>query len=192
MCGATSSRWARVGRNWRRGRWAGCVAFERSTGPIASGCVIGLGSAKFRKHDAVLRQMMETMRSTAVEELSTPKLREPCRRALESLQEHWPGLTRFLDDPRIPLDNNASERAVRGPALGEKELLRFGRLVVGPSGGDDVFAACHAEALETQSAEVAHRVFRELCSGWRQGPWRHSTIPALEYAPRNNAADFRP
>ena len=32
----------------------------------------------------------------------------------------WPGLVRFLDDPAIPLDNNASERAARGPVLGRK------------------------------------------------------------------------
>ena len=32
----------------------------------------------------------------------------------------WPGLTRFLDDPRIPLDNNATERALRGMVLGRK------------------------------------------------------------------------
>jgi len=32
----------------------------------------------------------------------------------------WSGLTRFLEDPRIPLDNNASERAARGPVVGRK------------------------------------------------------------------------
>ena len=32
----------------------------------------------------------------------------------------WPGLVRFLDDPAIPLDNNASERALRGIVLGRK------------------------------------------------------------------------
>lgn len=32
----------------------------------------------------------------------------------------WPGLTRFLDDPHIPLDNNATERALRGAVLGRK------------------------------------------------------------------------
>jgi transposase len=32
----------------------------------------------------------------------------------------WPGLTRFLDDPRIALDNNATERALRGMVLGRK------------------------------------------------------------------------
>ncbi len=32
----------------------------------------------------------------------------------------WKGLTRFLDDPRIPLDNNATERALRGVVIGRK------------------------------------------------------------------------
>jgi transposase len=32
----------------------------------------------------------------------------------------WTGLTRFLDNPRIPLDNNAAERAERGPVIGRK------------------------------------------------------------------------
>jgi len=32
----------------------------------------------------------------------------------------WPGLTRFLDDARIPLDNNATERGLRGLVVGRK------------------------------------------------------------------------
>ena len=32
----------------------------------------------------------------------------------------WTGLTRFLDDPRIPLDNNRTERGLRGVVLGRK------------------------------------------------------------------------
>ena len=32
----------------------------------------------------------------------------------------WTGLTRFLDDPRIPLDNNATERGLRGMVVGRK------------------------------------------------------------------------
>ena len=34
--------------------------------------------------------------------------------------ERWVGLTRFLDNPCIPLDNNAAERALRGPVVGRK------------------------------------------------------------------------
>jgi len=32
----------------------------------------------------------------------------------------WPGLTKFLTNPAIPLDNNATERAIRGVAVGRK------------------------------------------------------------------------
>jgi transposase len=32
----------------------------------------------------------------------------------------WPGLTRFLDDTRIPIDNNQAERGIRGVVLGRK------------------------------------------------------------------------
>lgn len=33
---------------------------------------------------------------------------------------NWPRLTLFLTDPRIPLDNNATERGIRGPVVGRK------------------------------------------------------------------------
>ena len=33
---------------------------------------------------------------------------------------NWDRLTRFLQDARIPLDNNATERAIRGPVVGRK------------------------------------------------------------------------
>jgi transposase len=41
-------------------------------------------------------------------------------KAVRYMLERWPGLTRFVDDPRIPLDNNAAERALRGPVVGRK------------------------------------------------------------------------
>ena len=85
-------------------------------------------SAKFQEQDALLRWAVEAMRAEAVEELSDPKLRQPCRKVLESLQEHWVGLIRFVDDPRIPMDNNASERAGRGPAVARKNFYGSGSL----------------------------------------------------------------
>jgi transposase len=85
-------------------------------------------SAKFQEQDALLQQAVESMRVGAVEELSDPKLRQPCRKVLESLQEHWTGLMRFVADPHIPLDNNASERAGRGPAVARKNFYGSGSL----------------------------------------------------------------
>ena len=33
---------------------------------------------------------------------------------------NWPKLIRFVDDARIPLDNNATERGIRGPVVGRR------------------------------------------------------------------------
>lgn len=41
-------------------------------------------------------------------------------KALSYMNGLWKGLTRFVDDPRIPLDNNATERALRGLVVGRK------------------------------------------------------------------------
>jgi transposase len=82
----------------------------------------------YRVADAELRQSVAAMLAQATAELADPQLATPCRGVLTSLQEHWDGLTRFLDDPRIPLDNNASERQVRGPAVGRKNYYGSGAL----------------------------------------------------------------
>jgi transposase len=76
--------------------------------------------------DAALRQAVTACEQQAVVELADPRLREPCRKVLTSLQEHWSGLTLFVDDPRIPMDNNTSERRLRGPALGRKNYYGSG------------------------------------------------------------------
>ncbi len=41
-------------------------------------------------------------------------------RAIAYMLGHWDGLLRFLDDPRVPLDNNATERGIRAPVVGRK------------------------------------------------------------------------
>jgi len=45
------------------------------------------------------------------------------RKAVEYMTGRWAGLTRFLDDSRVPLDNNLIERAIRPLALGRKNFL---------------------------------------------------------------------
>jgi transposase len=84
------------------------------------------GSAELTTADTQLRQIVVDMQAQAQAELDDPQLSTPCRKVLVSLQEHWTGLTRFLDDLRIPLDNNFSERQARGPALGRKNYYGSG------------------------------------------------------------------
>lgn len=78
--------------------------------------------------DAALRKAVSVLAQQATAELADPCLREPCRKVLTSLQEHWPGLTLFVDDPRIPMDNNLSERRLRGPAVGRKNYYGSGAI----------------------------------------------------------------
>src|SRR3954463_5252857 len=84
--------------------------------------------AEFAAADAELRQTVAALRAQADAESADPKLPTPCHQVLTSLREHWSGLTRFLDDPRIPLDNNASERRARGPAVARKNYYGSGAL----------------------------------------------------------------
>ena len=47
-------------------------------------------------------------------------------KAMDYMLKRWPAFTRFLDDGRICLSNNAAERALRGIALGSKSWLFAG------------------------------------------------------------------
>jgi transposase len=73
-----------------------------------------------------LAQAVAAMRQHLETELADPALRMPARKVLTSLQEHWSGLTHFVADARIPMDNNLSERRLRGPALGRKNYYGSG------------------------------------------------------------------
>ena len=84
------------------------------------------GTPEFAAADALLRQHVDSMAAQRDTELADAKLREPCRKAFVSLNEHWSGLTLFVDDPRIPLDNNYGERLIRGPAVGHKNYYGSG------------------------------------------------------------------
>src|SRR5262249_57839879 len=47
-------------------------------------------------------------------------------KAMDYMLKRWHTFTRFLDDGRICLTNNAAERALRGIALGRKSWLFAG------------------------------------------------------------------
>jgi transposase len=47
-------------------------------------------------------------------------------KAMDYMLKRWPAFTRFLEDGRICLSNNAAERALRGVALGRRAWLFAG------------------------------------------------------------------
>lgn len=62
------------------------------------------------------RSIIKRIEQWALTILGLPS--SPLRKATEYMGDLWKGLTLFLDDPRVPLHNNASERALRGPVIG--------------------------------------------------------------------------
>ena len=83
---------------------------------------------KFNAADQLVRTQVEHMRQRCEAELAQPDLRLPQRKALISLQEHWTGLTVFVDHPEIPMDNNQAERCHRGPVVARKNFYGSGAL----------------------------------------------------------------
>ena len=59
-------------------------------------------------------------------QLQEANLHPAKRRVLQSMQEHWEGLTLFVDNPQVPMDNNASERTLRVAALCRKNYYGSG------------------------------------------------------------------
>lgn len=83
---------------------------------------------EYAEADRQVRDHLEQMRQRRDRELSEPKPREPQRKVLQSLVNHWQGLTVFVDHPDVPLDNNEAERRERGPVVGRKNFYGSGSL----------------------------------------------------------------
>jgi transposase len=76
-----------------------------------------------------LEKMAELRRTESAAILGTMKTWLWSQASLKSLSignaaayavANWDRLTRFVEDPRVPLDNNATERGIRGPVVGRK------------------------------------------------------------------------
>ena len=66
------------------------------------------------------KPIVDKIQERAIDLLSRALPESGLGKAIKYMLRLWPGLTRFLDDPNIPLDNNATERALRGLVLGRK------------------------------------------------------------------------
>lgn len=73
-----------------------------------------------------LRDHVDALAKHRGDELALPELPPTKRKVLESLKNHWAGLTVFVDHPEVPLDNNTAERAQRGPVVGRKNYYGSG------------------------------------------------------------------
>ena len=71
-------------------------------------------ASSWRSRCAAYRRVIKRRRyrcSCQCELAQQPKLPEACAKVLRSLRNHWQGLTLFVENPDLPMDNNQAERA---------------------------------------------------------------------------------
>lgn len=90
-------------------------AIEHRAAETANGDLHGRRAALRQEHS---REVVTKIHKWMLEQRALPK--SAIGRAIAYTDGVWPGLNRFLDDARVPLDNNRSERTMRGVALGRK------------------------------------------------------------------------
>jgi transposase len=82
----------------------------------------------FAACDQEVRRCITAMEQQREDELAQPRLHPARRKVLESLRNHWTGLTVFVDHPEVPMDNNTAERSERGPVVGRKNYYGSGAI----------------------------------------------------------------
>jgi transposase len=80
----------------------------------------------FAMRDRRLRAHLEQMLAERDAQLSDASLRRAQRKVLVSMQNHWEGLTVFVERPEIAMDNNTAEGALRNEVLGRKAYYGSG------------------------------------------------------------------
>lgn len=73
---------------------------------------------KLRDEDS--KPLLDKLRTWAEETRPVALPRSGLGKAINYLLRHWKGLTLFLKNPQIPLDNNLAERELRGVVIGRK------------------------------------------------------------------------
>jgi transposase len=87
-----------------------------------------IGSAQRATRHRALRQALDSMSRRRDDALADIVLAEPAAKVLQSMKEHWCGLTVFVKHPWVPMDNNIAERDVRLAVVGRKNFYGSGSL----------------------------------------------------------------
>ena len=85
----------------------------------------------FNQYHKALLTAIKIFRSRIISALETeaPIKGEPKTKRFKlatSLDNHWEGLTRFVENPLIPMDNNPAEQALRMPVAGRRSFYGSG------------------------------------------------------------------
>src|SRR2546422_929266 len=73
-----------------------------------------------------LQSSLHQMHARYEAHLQEPDLHRAKRKVLDSLRNHWDGLTVFVERPEVAMDNNTAERVLRTPVVGRKNYYGSG------------------------------------------------------------------
>jgi len=76
--------------------------------------------ARMQAREKISRPIIDELREWAYDIVPTLLPSTGLAKAVNYMLKLWPGLTVFLNDPKVPLDNNHAERALRGVVVGRK------------------------------------------------------------------------
>ena len=85
-----------------------------------------IDSAERAQCHAKLQQAVQCMADKCDAALGDPTLAKPQAKVLQSMKNHWAGLTVFVEHPWIDMDNNKAERAARLCVVGRKNFYGSG------------------------------------------------------------------
>lgn len=108
---------------------------------------ISAQSAEFHRHHQTLEAQLQIMQVQAHQEVSrieldnisagrkktsllgiTDSAEKQRIKIYRSLLTHWQGLTLFMQNPQVPLDNNIAENSIRGPVTGRSSYYGSGSI----------------------------------------------------------------
>ena len=128
-----------------------------------------------------VRPLVDALREAMMQKRTALSPRHDLAKAMTYMLKRWPAFTRFLDDGRTCMTNNAAERALRGVALGRKSWLFAGSdrggqraaamlsLIVTAKMNDVDPRAWMADVLARIAGHPAHQLADLLPWIWKQG-----------------------
>jgi transposase len=98
------------------------------------------------------RPVLEALHAWLIQQQPLHLPKGPMGQAITYALNQWQALCRFVDDERLPLDNNRSESALRKAALGRKNFLFVGHEAAGENlaGLYALVATCEANAINPE------------------------------------------
>jgi transposase len=104
-------------RYWRD-RWVTRIAdLYLAHRAMAAACP---GTSQYTEAQSAFEDALGVIDTVRRREMRSPGLRPGAKKVLATLEREWEGLARHRDFPDLDLDNNQSERALRGPVVGRK------------------------------------------------------------------------